>query len=244
MYFINLIRFILNFFDNFQQKKIINFFKKKLNTDLIIIDVGSHYGETVKLFFKNFKVKKVHCFEASPNNYEILSKNIKRAGLNDFCSLNMLALGSSKMESYINQTKESSSSTINDFNTNSKYFKRKLKILNISNTDQYYKKIPIKIIILDEYIKEKKLQNIDLLKIDTEGFEFDVIQGLKKNYNIIKFIYFEHHYDDMIIKDYKFGDIHQLLKSYGFKMLKKSKMLFRKSFEYVYENQKMINNLE
>ena len=200
MYFINLIRFTLNFFDNFQQKKIINFFKKKLNTDLIIIDVGSHYGETVKLFFKNFKVKKVHCFEASPNNYEILAKNIKRAGLNDFCSLNMLALGSSKMESYINQTKESSSSTINDFNTNSKYFKRKLKILNISNTHQYYKKIPIKIIILDEYIKEKKLQNIDLLKIDTEGFEFDVIQGLKKNYKIIKFIYFENHYDDMIKK--------------------------------------------
>ena len=112
MYFINLIRFTLNFFDNFQQKKIINFFKKKLNTDLIIIDVGSHYGETVKLFFKNFKVKKVHCFEASPNNYEILSKNIKRAGLNDFCLLNMLALGSSKMESHIKQTKESSSSTI------------------------------------------------------------------------------------------------------------------------------------
>ena len=236
MYFINLIRFTLNFFDNFQQKKIINFFKKKLNKDLIIIDVGSHYGETVKLFFKNFKVKKVHCFEASPNNYEILAKNIKRAGLNDFCSLNMLALGSSKMESYINQTKESSSSTINDFNTNSKYFKRKLKILNISNTHQYYKKIPIKIIVLDEYIKEKKLQNIDLLKIDTEGFEFNVIQGLKKNYNIIKFIYFEHHYDDMIKKNYKFKDINQLLIKYGFKKIYKSKMYFRKSFEYIYKN--------
>ena len=236
MIFINLIRFTLNFFDNFQQKKIINFFKKKLNKDLIIIDVGSHYGETVKLFFKNFKVKKVHCFEASPNNYEILSKNIKRAGLNDFCSLNMLALGSSNMESYIKHTKESSSSSINDFNTKSKYFKRKLKILNISNTHQYYKKIPIKIIVLDDYIKEKKLQNIDLLKIDTEGFEFNVIQGLKKNYNIIKFIYFEHHYDDMIKKNYKFKDINQLLTKYGFKKIYKSKMYFRKSFEYIYEN--------
>ena len=140
------------------------------------------------------------------------------------------------MESHIKQTKESSSSTINDFNTNSKYFKRKLKILNISNIDQYYKKIPIKIIILDEYIKEKNLQNIDLLKIDTECFEFDVIQVLKKNYNIIKFIYFEHHYDDMIKKNYKFKDINQLLTKYGFKKIYKSKMYFRKSFEYIYEN--------
>ena len=40
----------------------------------------------------------------------------------------------------------------------------------------------------------------------------------------------------MIIKDYKFKDIHQLLKNKGFVMIKKSKMLFRKSFEYIYEN--------
>ena len=56
--------------------------------------------------------------------------------------------------------------------------------------------------------------------------------------NKIKLIYFEHHYDDMIIKDYKFWNINKLLKDRGFSMIKKSKMLFRKSFEYVYENQK------
>ena len=42
----------------------------------------------------------------------------------------------------------------------------------------------------------------------------------------------------MIIKNYKFGDIHKLLREKGFIMIKKSKMVFRKSFEYVYENQK------
>ena len=89
MSFINLIRFTLNIFDNFQQQKIIKFFKKKLNKDLMIIDVGSHYGETAKLFCKNFKIKKIHCFEASPDNYKILLRNIKRTGLSDFCILNM-----------------------------------------------------------------------------------------------------------------------------------------------------------
>ena len=66
-----------------------------------------------------------------------------------------------------------------------------------------------------------------------------ILRGLIKNHNIIKFIYFEHHYDDMIIKDYKFNDIHQILKKYGFKKILKTKMLFRKSFEYVYENNKI-----
>ena len=236
MTLVKLIRFILNFFDNFQQKKIIYFLKKKLNQDLIIIDVGSHYGETVKLFCKNFKIKKIHCFEASPNNFKILLKKIKKAGLSDFCILNMLALGTSKKESFIKQTKESSSSSINDFNSDSKYFKRKLKILNINNSNKYYEKIPIKIIVLDDYIAEKKIQFIDLLKIDTEGFEFNVIKGLEKNYKIVKFIYFEHHYDDMIKKNYKFKDINQILTKYGFKKIYKSKMYFRKSFEYIYEN--------
>ena len=42
----------------------------------------------------------------------------------------------------------------------------------------------------------------------------------------------------MIVKNYKFGQIKQLLNNYGFKLIKKNKMLFRKSFEYIFENQK------
>ena len=77
-----------------------------------------------------------------------------------------------------------------------------------------------------------------MLIIDTEGYEFNILWGASKYSQRINLIYFEHHYDDMIIKNYKFGDIHKLLEDKGFKMIKKSKMLFRKSFEYVYENQK------
>ena len=126
----------------------------------------------------------------------------------------------------------------NKLNKKSRYYFRKLNVLKIKDKDQYYKRIPIKIITLDKFIEEKKISSIDLLKIDTEGYEFKVIKGLDQNHNIIRFIYFEHHYDDMIIKDYKFNDINKLLKLYGFKMILKSKMIFRKSFEYVYENTK------
>ena len=97
------------------------------------------------------------------------------------------------------------------------------------------------ILTLDYFIKEHDIQNIDLLKIDTEGYEFNVLRGASKYSQRIHLIYFEHHYDDMIIKDYKFSNIHKLLKDYGFIMIKKSKMIFRKSFEYVYENQKKRN---
>ena len=51
---------------------------------------------------------------------------------------------------------------------------------------------------------------------------------------------FEHHYDDMIRKDYSFGDIHDLLKKNNFEQIYKYKMPFRKTFEYIYK--KMIND--
>ena len=81
----------------------------------------------------------------------------------------------------------------------------------------YQIKSSLKILSLDYFIEKNNIQNIDLLKIDTEGYEFNVLKGMSKYNHLVKLIYFEHHYDDMIIKDYKFGDIHQLLKSYGFK---------------------------
>ena len=238
MIIITIVRNLINIFDMFQQKKIINFFKKKISTkeEIQIFDVGAHFGETVMLFHKNFKIKKIHCFEASPINYIILHKNIKRNNLANICELNNFGVGHKNFNSYINQTEESSSSTINDFNLNSAYLKRKLKILNIKKKDNYYKKIPIKVKTLDTYIMEKKIEKIDVLKIDTEGFEYNIVRGIEGNRKIIKYIYFEHHYDDMIIKNYKFKDINGLLLKLGFKKIYKSKMYFRKSFEYIYEN--------
>ena len=236
MLYSKLIVITLNFLDYFQQKKIITFFKQNLKNEVILFDIGSHYGETIRLFSNNFRIKEFHCFEASPLNFEILSKNIKKLNFKINYKLNNLGVGSSNENTFINQTIESSSSTINNLNLDSKYLKKKLKILNIKKIDKFYKKIPIKLITLDEYIFEKKQKKIDILKIDTEGFELNAIKGLKQNHKIIKFIYFEHHYDDMIEKNYTFNDINLILKKFGFKKVFKTKMLFRKSFEYIYKN--------
>ena len=152
------IRKILNIFDSFQQRKIITILKKSNYDNLIIFDVGSHLGETVKLFSSNFNIKKIHCFEASSLNFKILKNNLFKKNLINICELNNVAIGNVEGKSFLNQTKESSSSTINEFNDNSSYFKRKLKILNINKIDNFYQKIPINIIKLSTYIKKIRLQ--------------------------------------------------------------------------------------
>ena len=44
---------------------------------------------------------------------------------------------------------------------------------------------------LDEFIIDKKINYIDLIKIDTEGHEFEVLDGLKENIQKVKFILIE-----------------------------------------------------
>ena len=236
MFYSKLIITLLNFLDYFQQKKIIELINSKFSKPIIVFDVGAHYGETIKLFSNKINLKKIYSFEASPQNFSILKKNILKKKLNNV-EIHNLGLGDKIEKNYINQTVESSSSTMHKLNKTSKYFKKKLKILNIKNKDEFYQRIPVKILTLDYFIEQNNIQQIDLLKIDTEGYEFNVLKGLSKHSKKIKLIYFEHHYDDMIIKNYKFQDINELLKEKSFIMIKKSKMIFRKSFEYIYENQ-------
>ncbi len=234
MIYIKYLRLILNFFDHFHQKKVLALLKKKFTNPITIIDVGAHFGETITTFKKNFNIKKIYSFEASPINFQVLKKKFSENLTNT--EIYNFGIGANTSEEFINQTAESSSSTINSINKNSKYFKRKLKILKINDQNLFIKKIPIKIITLDNFIDKKKIDTIDILKIDTEGYELNVLKGLKKNHYKIKIIYFEHHYDDMIEKNYKFSDVKKILDEYGFKKKYKSKMFFRKSFEYVYEN--------
>ena len=234
--FINIIRVLLNFFDKFQQIKIIKFFQKRLNKSIVFFDVGSHYGETVILFNNQIKVGFFHCFEPSRENFLKMKKILQKKKLLSIGKLNNFALGEKSEKKFLNFTKETSSSSLNDFNLGSKYFKNKMKILNIKNVNQYYKKEKILVKKLDDYFEDLNLEKIDILKIDTEGYELNVLKGAVNNLKKIKYIYFEHHYDNMIIKRYTFKDINKILIKNNFKKVFKTKMIFRKSFEYIYEN--------
>jgi len=234
-----IIQKIINFFDFFQQRKIFSFLKKKINQNAVLFDVGAHYGETIENFKKNFNFSEIHSFEASIKNFNILSKKYKEHN-NSKIIINNFGLSDKNKELMINQFIESSSSTLSEINEKSHYFKRKIRILGLKeNEKNYYQYVKVKLDLLDNYFKQKGINKIDLLKIDTEGHEYFVIKGSLSSLPKINYIYFEHHYDDMLDKKYTFSEIHKLLISNNFKKIFKSKMFFRKTFEYIYKNSKL-----
>ena len=233
-----LVLLFLSFFDYFYQKKIIKFLKKNgLSNINLIFDVGAHKGESINLFLKNMTVKNIISFEASPLNFkflEINKKNLEKKFPNTKITIENIALGSDDKMVTFNQFSESSSSTINDINQESEYFKRKFNLLNFRNKQNIYKSFKLKTETLDNYIKKKNFEKISFLKIDTEGYEYEILKGLKKRIEFIDTIMFEHHYDNMIVKKYTFSEINYFLKKNNFHLIYKSKMPFRKTFEYIY----------
>lgn len=237
--YIKLIIKILSLFDFFYKKKIINFLKKeKINNIDVLIDVGSHHGETISLFRKNFSINSFFGFEPSPINYKILKNNIEK--LNDKkIKIFNYALGDKKGELQLNQSIESQSTTLLNVNKKSKYFDRKKRVLSLRSGEYFNETFFVKVETLKNFINENKINNIGFLKIDTEGYDFNVIMGLGDNIQKVRYIYFEHHFHDMFKKKYTLTKVHNYLKEKNFEKVFKIKMMFRKTFEYIYCNKNL-----
>ena len=139
---INLVNFFLGIFDSFYQKKIIKKFKyifgNKINT---VFDVGAHRGEFTNILLKNFIVSNIQIFEPIKKNINFLKKKLN----NEKIFINNFALGDVEEEKIFKEMKESSSSTFNEINKNSRYFKRKNLILNLGLNSKIYEETSIKI---------------------------------------------------------------------------------------------------
>ena len=228
---------IMLILDNYSQKKNFSFLRNLIGKKVeIFFDVGFHEGETTSLANKYFSIKEIHAFEANPDIpkkfYERKNKNIilvnKGVGRKD-CKKTFFTNNFSPINSFFRVNKRS------------KHTRLKIKILNFIYSEKINsRRNNVEIVTLKNYCLKKNIDKIDVLKIDTEGSEYDVLLGLGENIKNVKCILFEHHYDKSLIKNYKFSDIHSILIKNGFKNAFKTKMLLRNIFEYIYVN-KCIN---
>lgn len=147
----------------------------KLRVDTIF-DVGANVGQSAIVFAKSYPKAKIYCFEPFEGAFERLISNT--AGLNCLCT--KIALGSTTDTLKIQADNTNPESTANS-------------LIQENNKEYEGDYESIDVITLDEFCHSNKINAIDFLKIDTEGYDLEVLKGAKNvlSKNVAKVIQVE-----------------------------------------------------
>ncbi len=137
--------------------------KKEILPNEIIIDVGANIGYYTLLFSKLVGTNgKVFAFEPEPNNFKLLKKNIHE-------------------NQYTNVIPEEKAVSNTSGFVDLHLAKDGIVGHRIFDSDSCDNSIKVPKIILDDYFEKINLiDKINFVKIDVEGFEFGVLQGMQK----------------------------------------------------------------
>lgn len=167
----------------------------------VVVDVGANIGGYSKAVFKANVNSNVIAFEPHPKTFIKLSENVK--GKN-FTAYNLgVGVDDAILElfDYLDNDGSSHASLYKDV------IEGNHKRQSISHK--------VNVVKLDDFLKGINIKEVELLKIDTEGNELKVLQGIKELIyaNKIKAIHFE--FNEMnIISKASFKDFLELLPNY------------------------------
>ena len=146
---------------------------KNIEKKKIFFDVGANLGQSIERFQKLSKNLKIFSFEPTPALCEILKEKYNG---NENIIINQIALGEKKGQSSFNSFKYHKINSIINIDQKSKFAKSRM-IVSESDDKNFAEVINVEVTSIDEYCKENNIDHIDLLKIDTQGFEDKVLKG-------------------------------------------------------------------
>ena len=202
----------------FQDLSFDDIYKKKITRNPIIFDVGANQGQSIERFKKIFKSPIIHAFE--PVEFEF--KKLKEKYSKDKnIILNNYAVGEKKESKCLYITAKTGTSSFNKVKNNTDWLKKRSQ-QNNTTLDGYTKsKETVKVITLDSYCLEKNITQIDILKIDTQGYEDMVLKGCQDilSKKIISIVESELMFDNVYEKYLTFTDLEKYLLPNNFRLV-------------------------
>jgi FkbM family methyltransferase len=215
--------------------KLRNFYKRELaGKKPVILDVGANNGQTIDFFLRVCGSATIHAFEPNKNLYHRL---VSRYAKNKNIHIHNLGVSNTTGKLVFNESVMDTTSTFEELNMDSAYLKKKSKILGVAPEEIIKESYEVEVTTLQQFIKSKGIEKIDVLKIDTEGHEYKCLQGLfdglpKYNAGIIQL---EQHHDDMYANKISEEEIMQMLSANGYNVYKRIRHGFGGIDEVMYK---------
>jgi FkbM family methyltransferase len=167
----------------------------------MVIDVGANIGKYSATVKQLAPSAKVYAFEPHPDTFEKLKTQAAVSGFSPIKKGCGAAIETLTFYDYLENTGSEHASLLKDV----------IEDIHHSKSVSYQ----IEVTTIDSFIKEEHITHIDLLKIDTEGYEYNVLKGCEyaiKN-NLIDTIHFEFNSMNIISRVY-LRDFIKLLPGY------------------------------
>ena len=222
-----LIRFLaIVFFDiidkYFHQVKILNFLKKNKVTIRSFFDIGAHNGTYTDLIKNNFQVKNIYMFEPQKNVYNYIKKKYKN---DKRVKIFNCAVSDTIKDQKLKINLHDLTTSLTESNKSNSYLEYKAKLFDSTLENMVSEIYSVKSLKLSSILKQKSINTIDFLKIDTEGHELQVLNGMGTHIRKVRYLLIEFHIDNIYL-NYNPKKIHSYLIKNNFILKKTLKFPF------------------
>lgn len=206
---------------NFNREKVVKYLIK--NESPLILDVGANNGSSIDEFKTWWPSSVIHSFEPQQECWEHLDLRVSNYPLGKL-SINKCAVGN-RSNIHASFYTHDMSTGVSGFNRINLQSKDSIQLNTMRNNDQHTisdfevtlnHERKVEIIRLDNYLDKLKINHVDLLKIDTQGFEPEVLDGLGLKLSNIDVVISELMFYDYYERSLSFSDIEKYLLPAGF----------------------------
>lgn len=128
-----------------------------------IFDVGANVGQTIERFRLHYRDAHIHSFEPSPKTFQKLRSAVgSRRGVSTW----NFAVGSSPGRAVLQENKESVMTSLLD--------------LGEQGWGAVENRTEVEVKTLDDFCREQKIAQVDILKSDAQGFDLEVMRGAEQ----------------------------------------------------------------
>ncbi len=192
----------------------------------LIIDGGANEGKEAAKFIKRYPQADLHAFEPIP---QLVERMRERFGEHKNVHLHRKALGAAEGVLSLNITsKNTASSLLRPSGWVTAYWKEQMDVVRTIETP---------VVRLDEMFADE----VDILKLDLQGYELEALKGASGLLERIKIILPEVEFVELYDGAVLFGDLDGFLREHGFRLYNLYDLFTQRDGQLVYADAVYVN---